>query len=783
MNVFRKVILGALSIAYVGTIASAPVLASRVGEGMKGHDVVPNIITDEASDYDFSSVKEGVQNLIDNGHTGSAVMVLKDGKVQYEDYFGYEAKYKEGTDIFNDHQSVLLDESDWDAVDENTMWDMASVSKMLSTNLALQKLVYEGKLDLDATVSTYIPEYRDYDEVTSLLKPEAQSLQHKDLITVKMLLHHEAGQAPDPQYHNDNYLKSQAAADYMGFATAGSAYDTLYIEPQTDPSDRTKALEAICKTPITTMPGTAIAYSDVDYMLLGLIIESITGMPQDQYVENEIYAPLGLTHTMYNPLQKGFTQEDIAATEINGNSRDGYRTVDGHNANEYAFTGMRTYTLRGEVHDEKAYYTLAGVAGHAGIFSTPHDVAILYQLMLNNGTYNGVTLFDKETVDMFLEPNDIINDGGYTNSTYALGWYTNDVDYQWGSTNWPTYFSYYADYSTFGHQGWSGPVAFADPENNIVVVYMRNRPHNPVVGPEYPNSFVNSGTGASTYRMVAERIYRDAFGFDTYVSSLPNIGEEKEVIVNDFEANPTVKVDVDLLSPLSNKKITKVDYRSLKVTRVDCGDPAPEVPTDYDGPEGSSDLLEPADWHAKGASYYFNASEEGDYYVSLYNDNSGLHDVKMKKYITVVDAKEPTATVAYDTNGETKGPVKATISVSKKVNDIEGWTKVESTGRSVVEQYEKVYTENAEETVNLVYKNGHKGSVNVRVTNIVKDGSSNKPNTDQPSKPGSSNTNKNDPSIGTGDQTNIMFFAGLLIVGLSAGLYILNKRKLNNKGY
>lgn len=128
-------------------------------------------------------------------------------------------------------------------------------------------------------------------------------------------------------------------------------------------------------------------------------------MPLDQYVESTIYRPLGLKHTMFNPLQKGFKPKHFAATERLGNSRDG--VID--------FENIRRYTLLGEVHDEKAFYSMAGISGHAGLFSNISDMAVLLQLMLNKGGYGKTTIFDQASIDLFTASSD-------TNPTYGLGW-------------------------------------------------------------------------------------------------------------------------------------------------------------------------------------------------------------------------------------------------------------------------------------------------------------------------------------------------------------------------
>ena len=108
---------------------------------------------------------------------------------------------------------------------------------------------------------------------------------------------------------------------------------------------------------------------------LGLIVEQVTGMELDAYVEENIYKPLGLDHIVFNPLQKGFEKDQCAATELNGNSRDG----------AISFTVNRTDTIQGEVHDEKAFYAMNGVSGHAGLFADAQDLGRLAQVMLNQG--------------------------------------------------------------------------------------------------------------------------------------------------------------------------------------------------------------------------------------------------------------------------------------------------------------------------------------------------------------------------------------------------------------
>lgn len=186
----------------------------------------------------------------------------------------------------------------------------------------------------------------------------------------------------------------------------------------------------IKRTPLEYQPGSKHIYSDVDYMLPGFIVESVTGQPLDRYVEESIYRPPGLTHTVFNPLLKGFKPQQIAATELNSNTRDGV----------IHFPNIRTSPLWGQVHDEKAFYSMGGDSGHAGLFSNTGDIAVLMQTMLNGGGYGDVQLFSAETVKMFTT-------SSKEDATFGLGWRANG-----NATMTPT-FGTLASSQTYGHTG------------------------------------------------------------------------------------------------------------------------------------------------------------------------------------------------------------------------------------------------------------------------------------------------------------------------------------------
>lgn len=374
---------------------------------------------------------------VEEGFPGAVLMVVKDGTIVKNTAYGYKKKWNKN-ELLTSPEKMTTD----------TMFDVASITKMMSTNLALQKLVSEGKLDIDAPVSKYIPEFKDSLE---------DAIKGKSKVTIRNVLNHTAGFAPEVRFF-DNYK-------------AGKFYS----------QDRSTTLKLIPQVPLTYDTGSKILYSDTDYMLLGLLIERITGMRQDEYVENQIYKPLGLKNTMYNPLKKGFNPEDASATERNGNTRDYSIPL---------FNNIREYTLQGEVHDEKAWYSMEGVSGHAGLFSTAKDLAVLSQLILNGGSYKSVKIFDRDTLAEFTKPSD-------KDITYGLGW---DRQGDWRKI-WE--FGPYASHLTIGHTGWTGCALNIDPVNNMAVILLTNMRHSPTV----LNNFEGSKWETGRYGSIMSKVY------------------------------------------------------------------------------------------------------------------------------------------------------------------------------------------------------------------------------------------------------------------------------------
>lgn len=375
---------------------------------------------------------------IAQGFPGAVLVIVKDGKVIKETAYGYASRY--GTDGLELKQP--------EPMQPDTLFDLASNTKMLATNLALMKLQTEGKLDINLPVQHYLPEYQRNGRAS---------------IRIKDLLEHRAGYAAEIHFHRpDNgvgpELYSLNRADTMALLTQ--------------------------KVPFAYPPGTQTLYSDIDYMLLGLIVERITGANLAEYVQRHIYQPMGLNNTLFNPLTTGIDINRIAATELNGNSRGG----------RVSFPAIRQGVIRGTVHDEKAYHAFDGIAGHAGLFSTARESAQLLFSALHGG-YDLTTLFSQAVIGQFTRPS-------LGDHTMGLGWRTAVQ----GSLSW--HFGPYASDYAFGHTGWTGTATLVDPHYGLIVILLTNKKHSPILS-EGENNYFFAGDRFETgmYGSIMSKIY------------------------------------------------------------------------------------------------------------------------------------------------------------------------------------------------------------------------------------------------------------------------------------
>ncbi len=239
-----------------------------------------------------------------------------------------------------------------------TMFDLASVTKVMATTMATMLLVSRGELDVDAPVSRYLPDFRGL---------------HLDSITVRHLLQHSSGLV---QWQPLYYHAANAAQRYT----------------------------VIRDMPLEWGVGVARHYSDLGFMLLGDIVARVSGQPLDVFVRDQLYTPLGLRSTTFLPRARGFA--DFAATEL-GNGYEKHMVYDStfgyrYRGDPHAWTAWREYVLNGETNDGNAWYANGGVAGHAGLFSTAAELRVLLDLLNNRGLYSGRPLIRRDVVERFL---------------------------------------------------------------------------------------------------------------------------------------------------------------------------------------------------------------------------------------------------------------------------------------------------------------------------------------------------------------------------------------------
>jgi len=403
-----------------------------------------------ADDDNFKLIDQLINAEIKNGFTSAQLVVAKNGNIIKSSAYGNVNAYDQQGRLQKDSQQVT----------ENTLYDLASNTKMYATNYAIQKLVSDGDLNIEQKVSEIFPDFKD---------KKSDEIKGKDDLTIKEILQHQAGFPADPQYHNKNY---DPDADDQ---TRPDANKKLYTQ------DRNEVMEKIIATPLEYTPGTETMYSDVDYMLLGFIIEEVTGQRLDEYMKQNYYQPLNLQHTTFKPLDHHFSKEQIAAAELHGNTRDG--AVD--------FDNIRKNTVQGEVHDEKAFYSMDGISGHAGLFSNAKDLAVLTQITLNKGGYGNHQFFSEDTMDQFIKAKD-------TDPSFGLGWRRKGQQlYSWA-------FSPLANANTIGHTGWTGTLTVIDPVNHTSVVLLTNTKNSPVVAKKKdPNDFIGDHFLTGQYGLIA----------------------------------------------------------------------------------------------------------------------------------------------------------------------------------------------------------------------------------------------------------------------------------------
>lgn len=468
-------------------------------------------------------ISELIKTDIEYGFTSAQLSVIRNGRLVYENAWGRTNSYLPDGTPCTDSAPVTTD----------TLYDLASVTKMFSVNYAIQKLLTDGMIDLDAKITDFLGEEfaTRAENITTDKngdKKDPDSLidiktirKWKSKLTIRDLLRHQGGFPGDVAYYAPKLFKQnlKEGETYPG--------NPMFAGNGADEETRQATIEMICKTPLDYEPGTKTVYSDIDYMILGLVVENVTGEDLDTWLKKNFYEPLGLSHITYNPLKNGFSPDDCAATELNGNTRD--RLLN--------FEGYRTRTLQGEVHDEKAWYCMAGVSGHAGLFSNATDLAKLASLMLSGG-YGNTGFFSRNVIDMFTAPK------SEDAANWGLGWWRQGD----GQRVW--YFGTQASSRTIGHQGWTGTLVMIDPDRQLIIVYLTNKINSPVTDKhKNANKFDGGWYTASTLGFVPQIL---SIGMD----SNDDITDQLKSLVEDM-AEEAKKLIPEGVSPDSDHPAAK----------------------------------------------------------------------------------------------------------------------------------------------------------------------------------------------------------------------------------
>ncbi len=314
------------------------------------------------------------------GHVG---LMAHDGVIVATQVDGFALRYRNATEE--------LPRSEWVPMRRDTIFDLASVSKLF-TSIVVVQLIEEGRVELEAPVAAYLPEF---------------AAAGKEAVTIRHLLTHTSG--------------------FTSWLPLYSRYP-----------DKASRIAAVMKQPLANPVGTRYLYSDLNLITLAVVVERLRGQSLDEVVASRLTRPLGMSDTGYNPTDTART----AATE--------YQAVPAR--------GM----VRGEVHDENAW-SLGGVAGHAGVFSTVDDLAVLAQALLNGGTYRGARVLDRKSVTLLI-----------TNFTEAFPGDDHGLGFELNQT-W--YMDALSGPRTAGHTGYTGTSVVIDFASRSFAILLTNRVH------------------------------------------------------------------------------------------------------------------------------------------------------------------------------------------------------------------------------------------------------------------------------------------------------------------
>jgi CubicO group peptidase (beta-lactamase class C family) len=336
------------------------------------------------------------------------VLVAQHGKVLYNKSFGTFTYDSASTKVENYH-----------------LYDLASLTKILATTLAIMKLYDDKAIGLNDKLGLYLP----------FLRGTA-----KEKISIKDVLLHQAGFPAFIPFYKKTLING--SLDSTWYSNIKTNRNTLQLADQLwiDKRYEQEIFNIIASADMKTSG--EYVYSDLGFILLRKLVENVSNMSFDNFMNEHFYEPLAISNLYFNPIEKGFPVNKIAPTELD--------------------TVFRKQLVHGFVHDPAAAM-LGGVSGHAGLFGNANSVAILMQMLLNQGTYGNVRVLKSSTVQLFTNKQN-------KKSRRGLGF---DKPETIPFRPSPTGAS--CSPQTFGHTGFTGTCTWADPKTEIIYVFLSNR--------------------------------------------------------------------------------------------------------------------------------------------------------------------------------------------------------------------------------------------------------------------------------------------------------------------
>lgn len=399
-----------------GTLPVTVCSQYRYGSGIVPNTLLPlstpgrEGINGRQLNNDIDSI--ALKGIAELAYPGCVVLIARNGKIIFEKAYG---KYN-----YDTPEPMTL----------NTIFDMASVTKICATTLSVMKLYDEGKLRLDKTLGSYLPWVRKSD---------------KRNLNIKKILLHEAGLVPDVVFYKKTVDPVTGRPLPKYFHPDSSARfsirvaQNLYLRTDYDRIMNQSILDS------KLLPKGKYVYSDNDFIFMADVVKAISGLRIDKYAYKYFYKPMGLHSIGFNPRNWADTNL-VAPTE----------------SDQY----FRFQHLRADVHDEGSAM-FGGVSGHAGLFSNVENIAAILQMLLNGGSFNGKQYIKPQTIQLFTSYNSDISRRG-------IGFDKPEKD-NYTTTDPHPYPSRFASPLTYGHTGYTGTCIWVDPKYNLIYVFLSNR--------------------------------------------------------------------------------------------------------------------------------------------------------------------------------------------------------------------------------------------------------------------------------------------------------------------